>query len=39
MIGIVFLGIWMLLIISDLWIIKKKLKQLEWEIDKLHMKK
>lgn len=30
MIGIVFLGIWMLLVVYDLWGIKKRLDKLEW---------
>lgn len=35
MIGIIALGIWMLLIVSDIWSIKKRLDRLEWEINKL----
>lgn len=40
MIGIIFLGIWMLLIVSDIWRIKKRLDRLEWdvEIDRLNKK-
>lgn len=30
MIGIIFLGIWMLLIMLDIWGIKKRLDRLEW---------
>ena len=30
MIGIIFLGIWMLLIMYDIWSIKKRLDKLEW---------
>jgi hypothetical protein len=40
MIGIIILGIWMILIVADIWSIKKRLDRLEWdvEIDKLGRK-
>jgi hypothetical protein len=39
-IGIIFLAIWMLLIVNDIWSIKKRLERLEWdvEIDRLNKK-
>ena len=30
-VGIISLGIWMLLIMLDIWSIKKRLERLEWE--------
>lgn len=33
MIGIIFLGIWMLLIVADIWSIKKRLDRLEWDAE------
>lgn len=42
MIGIIILGIWMILIVADIWSIKKRLDRLEWwdaEIDKLNKNK
>ncbi len=33
-IGIILLGIWMLLIVVDIWSIKRRLERLEWLIEK-----
>jgi hypothetical protein len=33
MLGIICLGIWMLLIVEDIWSIKKRLERLESEVD------
>ena len=38
MIGIISLGIWMLLIMLDIWGIKKRLDRLEWEMGKVDKK-
>lgn len=33
MTGIIFLGIWMILIVIDIWGIKKRLDRLEWDVE------
>ena len=33
MIGIIFLGIWMLLIMCNIWSIKERLDRLEWDVE------
>ena len=38
MIGIIFLGIWMILIVLDIWSIKRDIKSIQWRISRLEWK-